>query len=278
MSDFIPAQVSEREPGGYEDCTWASGVMLNNAAHAKDVAPGTRAEYQALRVAGGDGPAENPGDGSNIGQLVTGIKRRYGWTAARIGPPGAAHPSFDVLWAKLTPGTGAVIQGYMGVWVRASTWRRWDRNFGGAHAVYAQRRDSSFRVWWMNPLAPDSYPGEWMDKSDLKKYWDGMFGGATWVRVGALAPLPDTSEEPMEAFSIPQAPSIAEAVRDTKLFTRSDLTGSSYPVKAGDTKRLIGNPAGDQTVLIIGHDRSPDVAGKSALYGRAADWRVQVSP
>jgi hypothetical protein len=252
--------------------------MFNNAAHRKNVSPSTRAEYEALRVAGGDGPAENPGDGSRIDQLVVGIKKRYGWQAARIGPPGAAHPTFTVLWDKLDPGYGAVVQGWMGVWSRESYWRRWDRNFGGAHAVYVQRRDSTDRVWWMNPLAPNSYPGEWMTKTELKKYWDGFFGGATWVRVGSLAPLPDTSEEPLDDFSIFEHPSIAEAVRATKLWTKSNLTGTSYDIPAGHTKRAIGNPKGDKTVLIIGHDRSPEIPGKSGLFGKAADWRVTELP
>lgn len=275
---FRPKQCTEREPGGYEDCTWASGVMFQNAAHGANVAPSTRAEYQALRVAGGDGPAENPGDGSNTGQLATGIGRRYGWHAVRLGPPGASHPSFASFWDRLAPGTGAVVQGWMGVWSHSNHWRRWDPGFGGAHAVYVQRESRDEVVWWMNPLAPEGYPGEHMAKFDLKRYWDGFFGGALLVRIGSLG-LPDTSTgDDMDAFSIPQAPSLATAVRATKLYTKSDLTGTSYPIPEGHTKRHIGNPAGDKTVVIVGHDRSPDVEGKSALYGRAADWNVRETP
>ena len=81
---WIPSLVSEREPDGtWEDCTWASGVMLANAGTGGDWYARDRAEYEALRVAGGDGPAEKPGDGSNLGQLAAGMIARYGWAGAR---------------------------------------------------------------------------------------------------------------------------------------------------------------------------------------------------
>lgn len=128
-----------------------------------------------------------------------------------------------------------------------------------------------------DPICKDArYESPAVLRAYAEKFWPTVRFGVFTHPVPLL--LPDISEEPLLAFSIPQSPSIAEAVRDTKLYTRSDLTGTSYAVSAGATKRHIGSPAGDSTVVIIGHDRSPDVAGKSALYGRAADWKVQVSP
>lgn len=194
---FIPAQCTEREPDGDEDCTWCSGVMLNNAAHGKNKAPSTRKEYEALRVAGGDGPAENPGDGSNLGQLEVGIVKRYDWRPVREGPPGEAHPSFTKLWNDLKPGRGAAVQGSMKVFSRAGHWRRWDRQFGGAHCVYVQRLDDSDTVWWMNPSAPNSYPGERMSKAAFKNYYEGFDGGYMLAEVGQL----DGGNEPVPSFT-----------------------------------------------------------------------------
>lgn len=282
MSTFIPQQCTERETNGDEDCTWASGVMFNNAAHGRNVVPSTRTEYEALRVAGGDGPAENPGDGSNLGQLETGIKRRYGWDPHRVGPPGGAHVSFETFWRSLKPGMGAAVQGWMGVFDRNGHWRRWDPQFGGAHCSYVQRRDSRDRVWWMNPSAPNSYAGEWMSKADLKRYYDGFAGGYLVVEVGALAP-PDTGtgdDDVLKAIAVYQYPSIATSRVATKLYSECSeagvLGGKSYDIPAGHTKRAIG-PVTDK-VARIAHDRDDAVDGKSGLYGRTADWNIRESP
>jgi hypothetical protein len=187
--DFIPAQCSEREAGQWEDCTWATGVMLNNAAHGANVAPSTRTEYEALRVAGGDGPAENSGNGSNHAQLVAGISHRYHWTPTRIGPPGAPKPSWQTVLSHLDqPGDCAALQGSMGVWSPSSHWRRWDVPFHGAHDVYVQRIDAQPRLWWMNPQAPNSYAGEWIPLNEARRYYDGFTGGVVLARVGFLAP------------------------------------------------------------------------------------------
>ena len=82
----------------------------------------------------------------------------------------------------------------------------------------------------------------------------------------------------MEPFSIPQHPSIADANKDTRLYEKSNFTGTSYLIPKGHTKRFLGRPPGSTTVVIIGHDRSADVDGKSALYGKASDWDVKVIP
>ncbi len=146
---WIPSLVSEREPdGSWEDCTWASGVMLANAGAAGDWHPGTRAEYEALRVAGGDGPAENPHDGSNLGQLAVGMRSRYGWTGARADGWTAV--------SAVRPRTAVVVTGsYASL---PTHFRRWDPAFGGGHAALAVR--TPYRWWWLDPLAVRGYAGE----------------------------------------------------------------------------------------------------------------------
>lgn len=198
MSMYRPPQVTEREPDGtWEDCTWASGVMLNNAAHGAAVVPSDQAEYQALRVAGGDGPAEHTGDGSNALQLQVGIAARYGWTPRRLGAPGIAT-SWAEIWAMLVPGVACVLQGSMSG--LSTHYRRWDPPFAGDHAVYVQREDALSRLWFQNPLAPASFPGEWLDKADAERYWTALRGGAVFAHIGALsAPIPapkPTVEDP----------------------------------------------------------------------------------
>lgn len=173
---YRPPLCSEREPGGYEDCTWASAVMLNNAHHGWADVPSTRHEYEALRVAGGDGPAEKPGDGSNQAQAELGIQRRYHWDPVRLGVPGTQR-SFDYLWARLGRGVGASVQGYMGAFPAGHHLRRHDPGFRGAHDVYVQREDATDRVWWMDPLAPSTYPGEWVTKNDLRRFVSQFAGG-----------------------------------------------------------------------------------------------------
>lgn len=274
---FIPAQCSEREAGGQEDCTWASGVMLQNAHQGANIRPATRHEYEALRVAGGDGPAENPGDGSNMRQLAVGISRRYGWTGQRVGPPGLVRIPFGQLWRLLPPGHGAALQGSMGAFPRTGYWRRWDSQFGGPHCVYVQRLTSRPEVWWMNPSAPNSFGGELMGVADLRRYYDAWVGGALFTAVG----LPDTSTgEGMKAFGTYQSPSIATTIRETRLYTEvsdsGQLSGTSYVIPKGHTKRAIA-PGPGSTVMIV-HDRDSAVEGKSVLFGKAADWNVRISP
>lgn len=196
MTVYHPAQCTEREPdGSYEDCTWCTGVMLWNGMNGRTAVPPTRAEYEALRVAGGDGPAEKPHDGSNHGQLVLGMTRRYG--AAPVELRGA---TFDRLWATLQPGVMAGVAGNMGT--TSTHLRRWDPGFGAnggraAHEVLVIRDDESDRVWWMNPLAPASFPGEYISKAMLRAFYEGLGDvGFVYAPVGILPP--DTAtEDPM---------------------------------------------------------------------------------
>lgn len=188
MAIFIPNQCSEREPGGWEDCTWCAGVMMENAARNANVRPSTRAEYEALRVAGGDGPAENPGNGSNNLQLVIGVQKRYGWTPRIIGAPIGPRPSWTTIMSHLAkPGDMGCLQGGMDAWPSSSHWRRWDRPFDGGHNVFVVRLDTSPRLWWMNPQAPNEFGGEFIPLTEAKRYYDAFVGGLVYARVGERA-------------------------------------------------------------------------------------------
>lgn len=187
MAVYHPAQCTERETNGDEDCTWCTGVMLRNAEAGATVAPPTRAEYEALRVAGGDGPAENPGDGSNYGQMADGMEVRYGRRPTVFG-----GLRFEQAWSVLEPGVAMGWQGSMGA--VTPHLRRWDPRFKGAHSALVIRDDSQDRVWWMNPQAPNSYPGEYISKNTLRAYFEGLpqrGRAVALVLVGASPP--DTS-------------------------------------------------------------------------------------
>jgi hypothetical protein len=257
---YRPPQCTEREPDGtWEDCTWASGVMLWNAVNGRARVPSTRKEYEALRVAGGDGPAEKPGDGSNLAQLQLGMDRRYGWGPNRIGPPGTGHPSWSTLLQHLDqPGNCAVVQGEMSAWPRDSKWNRWDRQFRGSHAAYVQRESDLARVWWMNPLAPASFAGEWMSLTDLRRFWDSWIGGAALGQVGRFAP-PDTATEDT-VYSIPEADGPYAATVDAN----TPVYGSAEDTTANGTLSQPTKP-----FMVVGASKgATPTTGRRALHGR----------
>ncbi len=258
---YRPPLCTEREAGGYEDCTWASAVMLNNAHHGWATVPSTRHEYEALRVAGGDGPAEKPGDGSTQQQAETGILNRYRWDVVRFGVPGTQR-SFEYLWDRLGVGIGASVQGYMGAFPSGSHWRRWDPGFHGAHCTYVQRESTADRVWWMDPLAPGTYPGEWMTKNDLRRYVSQFAGGYLVARIAKpdhvhlapsatrAVPFPDRARALADGTRVHSVPKTSDAtvvghLEKGELFT-------AYQYAPGDvfegSNRWLGNHEGTRFV------------------------------
>lgn len=202
---FLPdhVHVSEREaahiwPDGqhddsaWEDCTFMSGVELVRLCHDAGV-PATHAEGEHLR----DDAGKPPLGGSNIGDLINGLKRRYGWLVGWVKAVG-----FTAVWSALTPGKAAAVQGSMGAFAAGHRLRRFDPPFHGGHCVFVVRADSSDRVWWCDPLAPvGTYRGEWVSKSELKAFvsaFDGASLVASYVKEAALmAQAPVTSEVPV---------------------------------------------------------------------------------
>lgn len=196
MSDvYIPRQCSEQETGGNEDCTWCTGLMLENAAYARTRVAPTRHEYEALRVAGGDGPAEHSGDGSNYSQLAYGMDMRYGWR-----PLMEVGLTFNEAWDRFAPGFAMGWQGSMGSIGQGARYRRWDPPFRGAHSFLVVRLDDQDRGWLLNPQAPNSFAGEWISRADLRAYYDGIrVPSIIYARVGSRV-LPDTATEDTMKF------------------------------------------------------------------------------
>ncbi len=75
----------------------------------------------------------------------------------------------------------------------------------------------------------------------------------------------------MKSFPIPEVPSVVTVRKGATLFTESDLGADPKNVTLPTDRvvRYIGKAS--DTVFIVGHDRSPEVTGKSAVFARAAD-------
>lgn len=125
------------------------------------------------------------------------------------------------------------------------------------------------------PRASEHYEGRWIPLTALLAYAYGLAGQGRIYAAWAKPPKP-APEDDMEAFGAPQHPSTATAKRATKLWTRSDRTGTSYDIPAGHTKRYSGGPVDGSLVIV--HDRDNTVEGKTNLFGNPPDWDIKVIP
>lgn len=191
--------VSEREsahhwPDGqfddsaWEDCTMVAGVMLARLCLDPTI-PYTHREAEALR----DDAGEDPLGGTSNHDARRGMSRRYGWEPLLV-------PNFSELWAKLTPGTAASVQGSMGAFPYGYHLRRHQPTFNGGHDVLAVRVDATDRVWWDDPLAATgSYQGEWVSKADLRRYVERLMSSFTpWSLVASVKRVVAAPETPTE--------------------------------------------------------------------------------
>ncbi|MEK6719310.1 MAG: hypothetical protein AABZ33_01415 [Chloroflexota bacterium] len=204
IAGFAHTHVTEREiahmsPCGWddrkwEDCTFMSAIEWWRATGHPRV-PASHEEGERLRCDSGRSVL----GGSNLGDVSKAIARRY--TAATP----ATVSGFAALWTALLPGTVAVAQGSMGAFLPNDRWRRWDKGFGGAHAVCIFRPDVTERVWWCDPLAPidhlieGEYNGEWMSRAELKQFVDGLSGHHL---VGRVVPTQAPEEEDVNLTAV----------------------------------------------------------------------------
>ncbi|MEK6720813.1 MAG: hypothetical protein AABZ33_09110 [Chloroflexota bacterium] len=179
LPGYTPAFVTEREPGVWYDCTWASAQMLLD----KWTSGVTIVDRKRLRALSGDDDG-----GSNL----TDVERAF----AEIGFPLESSPfgSTSITWPKLldrlSQGGGAILLGDYSRLPRVNG--RWDRAFWSGerenddHALYLDRYDpKTRRIFVMDPLAPAGWTGEWIRVSALKLFAWRTGGGRLWA---ALTP------------------------------------------------------------------------------------------
>lgn len=202
------AHVTEREvwhrwPDGqiddakWEDCAFCSALEMARVCKNPAI-PATHTEAEALR----DDAGLTPAGGATQPEVMAGLKTRYSFVPRLVF--GATY-----IWNAMVPGVAASVQGSYGVWPDGSHWRRWDPVFKGIHQATAMRLDSTDRVWWCDPLAPQdgTYNGEWMPKADFLKYINGYAQGGALVAMILPDALPSTAtEEPVSQTIIKEFP------------------------------------------------------------------------
>lgn len=144
--------VSQREPGPWRDCTFASMLeCIRLVVPDGERIPATEAEKERFRAAAG---LPDDHGGATIEDALPAAKRLYGLDTEHY----VLTLEWEVLERALRdPGTLAVVQGKMSA--LPSYLRRWSPGFLGPHAVAA--RGNSLSPTWCDPLAPKgSYAGE----------------------------------------------------------------------------------------------------------------------
>jgi hypothetical protein len=167
-------QTDERPP--WNDCLWASGVMLlDKWTHGRLTPP-----RQTLRRSSGDGVG-----GSRFSDLARAISRQYGWRP-KFSPDGGERLTWNDLLERLASGGGAILAGDYGR--LGSPFTRWDWSYAhdpkaGGHALYVERYDErNKRLWLMDPLGRDGYTGEWAPVERVHSF--------VWKRNGLVFAMP----------------------------------------------------------------------------------------
>lgn len=179
-----------KDDAGWEDCAWCSLIMFLRLAYRPDL-PANHTFAEAIR-----GRVMGPLGGTSPSQLIAAAK-----TIGTSGPgtPGIALHGVSAanLWAALTPGTVALVNGSMGAFASGYTLRRWDPGFAGGHSTLAARVDDQDRVWWDDPLAPTgTYQGQWVSKADLVKFAAKLNSTSFVAPIKGYAVTPAPAPEP----------------------------------------------------------------------------------
>jgi hypothetical protein len=200
---YLPPQVSEVPDLPVEDCAAASDLMAANKATTGDY-PANRAERERIRTATG-----KPHGGLTVADINHANRTLYGneLTVANV-------PFSRFLSDYMALDYGAVLLG--NAHNLTSHYNRWDPGFGqkpnAGHAVYVQgegpggSRKAGF-LWWMNPLAPWTYQGEWIPTAVVQAYaWgigqSGLVQEGAWRSTGG----PNVPGDSMPGFTLLPGP------------------------------------------------------------------------
>lgn len=278
LDGFTHEHITERElahvgPCGpddksWEDCTPDATIMAWRS-WGHPLTPATNAEGEQLRCAAGRGML----GGTNIGDMVTGLRARYnGAAAARVTNPA------DLL-AHLVPGASAAVQGSMGAFAAGSHFRRWDPAFAGGHCAAVFRIDGTDSVWWDDPLAPEGtgYQGERMALADLTAYMAALPGAQALVGMIKPDPVPVGHELHIAAGvrTLYRATVTAETPPRISGWTTRSWGGNASSAPCDAPVVLRGTSNGSATVARV----TRGAAGLVGAYVRVgAAWGVIVTP
>jgi hypothetical protein len=181
LPGYRPAFVTEREPGVWEDCTWAAASMLLD----KWTNGATMVDRERLRKLSRDREG-----GSNFADVQRAFKR-LGFTL-KTSPLGGESTTWPELLDRLEHGGGAILAGnYSRLPRHYARWALETWNNTGVnddHALYLDAYDpKAGRIFVMDPLAPAGWTGEWIPVKALKRFaWRGA-GGALWTAMTPAA-------------------------------------------------------------------------------------------
>jgi hypothetical protein len=200
LPGYRPTFVTERQPGPWVDCTWASAAMLLD----KWTNGSMIVSRQRLRVL-----AKDPTGGSSLAD----VRRSF----ARLGvdlkwsPAGGERISWTTLLRRLGHGSGAILLGDYGKLPRR--YARWDPTLWTRtgprddHAIYLDAYDrKTGRILVMDPLAPPGWGGEWVPASALEQFaWHT--GSAVWA-----ATTPTAAADPFAGVQLDAPTAVGDAV------------------------------------------------------------------
>lgn len=171
--------LTETDESPWRDCLYASGVMLAWDAGRSLPYGLSKAEREALESSD-DRPDEQ---GGTLEDLMTGFRRRYGWT------PLLRKEQANAGFLSGLSGGSVVTILYSALPVH---YQRWDTSFAGTgplsrHAVNVRRSSSvdgstrSGYLWLRDPLGRGDYCGEWITEADILRAANARNGGAKTV-------------------------------------------------------------------------------------------------
>ncbi len=200
LPGYRPTFVTERQPGPWVDCTWASASMLLD----KWTNGSLMVSRQRLRVL-----AKDPTGGSSLAD----VRRAFAKLGVTLkwSPQGGDRITWAKLIDRLRHGSGAILLGDYGKLPRH--FARWDPTLWSRtgplddHAIYLDAYDpKTGRILVMDPLAPSGWGGEWIPASALKQFaWHS--GSAVWA-----ATTPAAAAEPFAGVRLGTASAIGDAV------------------------------------------------------------------
>jgi hypothetical protein len=254
--------VSEREsahwwPDGrwdnaaWEDCGWDTLIEFVRMTMRTSI-PATHLEAERVRRLSG----EDTTSGSHSGNFNRGLDKAYG-----LGPL-ETHSDADVL--NMPIGFAGHISGSMGVFPYGHRLRRWDADFRGAHRSLVFRVSAGW--YWCDPLAPATYQGEYISRTDLGRFMGGLPYGDHFIR--PLLPKP--------AVPAPDPTPIGRVRVNPGYYFLYDVNGNpttGYDATTRERKRTSGFSG------TVGKRINKLANGKPVLWGGSPrDWVLITDP